>query len=93
MKAIPLPVDTQPLDVVYEDADFIAVNKPSGYHTAPSHRWQSGSMVNLLMGHLEAQGAQGTKPYVLHRLDQNTSGVLLFAKNPAVVPGVARAFR
>uniref|UniRef100_A0A383VXB0 Pseudouridine synthase RsuA/RluA-like domain-containing protein n=1 Tax=Tetradesmus obliquus TaxID=3088 RepID=A0A383VXB0_TETOB len=127
MRSVPIAVDTNPLDVVVEDADFIAVNKPVGFHTAPIHRWQSGSMVNLLLGHLTgataaaqaaaaaAAGASSAdasmqqqqqqqqqrqprhqanaKPYVLHRLDYNTSGLLLFAKRRDVVPGVAAAFR
>ncbi|KAF6266455.1 pseudouridine synthase [Scenedesmus sp. NREL 46B-D3] len=137
MRCVPIAVDTNPLDVVFEDADFIAVNKPVGFHTAPIHRWQSGSMVNLLLGHLsgataaaqaaaaahaaaaaaqagsfdaplqqqqQQQQQQGqrqrqqrhqanAKPYVLHRLDYNTSGLLLFAKRREVVPGVAAAFR
>jgi 23S rRNA-/tRNA-specific pseudouridylate synthase len=38
MRSVPIAVDTNPLDVAFEDADFIAVNKPVGFHTAPIHR-------------------------------------------------------
>lgn len=88
MKAIPMVVDSDPVDVAYECEDFVAVNKPVGVQTAPVHRWKGGSMVNRLLGHLK-----GGEPLTLHRLDMNTSGVLLFAKKPAVVPGVHRQFR
>jgi 23S rRNA-/tRNA-specific pseudouridylate synthase len=38
MRSVPIAVDTNPLDVVFEDGNFIAVNKPVGFHTAPIHR-------------------------------------------------------
>jgi 23S rRNA pseudouridine1911/1915/1917 synthase len=93
MRNLPFAHDPRPLEVLYEDSDLIVVNKPPGYHTAPVHRWQTGSMVNLLLSHLAAQGQANAKPYVLHRLDQYTSGVLLFAKRREVVPGIAQQFR
>lgn len=142
MRSVPIAVDHDtPLDVVYEDADLVAVNKPVGFHTAPIHRWQGGSIVNILLAHFSkvaavaaaatapAPAAAGSdssmapadaqqqhkqqqqeqqeqqeqqqrpshmaavKPYVLHRLDYNTSGLLLFGKRREVVPGIGKQFR
>jgi hypothetical protein len=76
MRAVPLPADTDPVEVIYEDDMLIAVNKPAGVITAPKHRYVGGSIVNRLKGHM-----QGLEPAVLHRLDMHTTGVLLFAKD------------
>lgn len=55
--------------MIFEDEHLVAVNKPPGVSTAPHHRFQGGSMVNRMIGYL------GKPPYVLHRLDMETSGV------------------
>ena len=76
-----------PLDVIYEDADVLVVNKPAGLvtHPAPGH-W-SGTLVNAVLGHLERSGATlpapagaEFRPGIVHRLDKDTSGLLLVAK-------------
>mmetsp|Transcript_36794 Transcript_36794/g.103804 ORF Transcript_36794/g.103804 Transcript_36794/m.103804 type:complete len:455 (+) Transcript_36794:406-1770(+) len=86
MQAVPLAVDHDPVEVIYEDEHLVAVNKPPGVSTAPSHRFVGGSMVNRMIGYL------GKPPYVLHRLDMWTSGVLLFGKDLTVVPDIHKAF-
>ena len=78
-----LPEDI-PLDILYEDADVIVVNKPQGMvvHPAPGHT--SGTLVNALMFHCgdELSGINGEKrPGIVHRIDKDTSGVLMIAKN------------
>ncbi|GLC65336.1 hypothetical protein PLESTF_000281900 [Pleodorina starrii] len=180
MASVPLASDAggPPLDVVFEDEHFLAVNKPVGMHTAPIHRFTGGSVVNKVIAYLNrgrggrpggppvtlltppppwaggaaagappygslipelmplpgpftltsasstsaplssssdedcgsgsgmgnggaAAGSGGgsrttpyqLEPYVLHRLDMNTSGLLLFAKRPEVVAGMHRQFR
>jgi hypothetical protein len=161
MRSVPIALDHDtPLDVVYEDSDFVAVNKAVGFHTAPVHRWQGGSIVNMLLAHFSRTAAAGAaaaaaagssgsadaagscisadapaaaaaapcvtaepsssaasvvqqqqheqdkqqqqprashvaavKPYVVHRLDYNTSGLLLFGKRREVVSGVNKQFR
>ncbi|MBP3307229.1 MAG: RluA family pseudouridine synthase, partial [Anaerotignum sp.] len=78
-----LPEDI-PLDILYEDADVIVVNKPQGMvvHPAPGHT--SGTLVNALMFHCgdDLSGINGEKrPGIVHRIDKDTSGVLMVAKN------------
>lgn len=78
-----LPEDI-PLDILYEDTDVIVVNKPQGMvvHPAPGHT--SGTLVNALMFHCgdDLSGINGEKrPGIVHRIDKDTSGVLMIAKN------------
>ena len=73
-----------PLDVVYEDADVIVVNKPVGLvvHPAPGH--PDGTLVNALMYHCgdSLSGIGGVmRPGIVHRIDRDTSGLLIVAKN------------
>ncbi len=73
-----------PLDIVYEDGDVIVINKPQGMvvHPAPGHF--SGTVVNALMHHCkgELSGINGvTRPGIVHRIDRDTSGVIVAAKN------------
>lgn len=72
-----------PLDVVYEDRDVIVVNKPRGMvvHPAPGH--YSGTLVNALMHHCtDLSGINGVlRPGIVHRIDKDTTGLLMAAKN------------
>lgn len=88
MRSIPMPSDPEPVDVIYEDDDLIAVNKPPGIISAPKHRFVGGSMFNRLKFYLN-----GSEPAVIHRLDMNTTGVLLFAKSRDIVPAMHAQFR
>ena len=81
-----------PLDVVYEDADVIAVNKPRGMvvHPAPGH--PDGTLVNALLYHCgdSLSGVGGEKrPGIVHRIDMDTSGLLIAAKNDAAHQGLS----
>ena len=71
------------LDVYYEDADVLVVNKPKGMvvHPAPGH--VSGTLVNGLMAHCkDLSGINGVlRPGIVHRIDKDTSGLLMVAKN------------
>ncbi len=71
-----------PIDVIYEDEAVIVINKPPGLvvHPAPGH--MSGTLVNALLYHCEelSPGADEQRTGVVHRLDKDTSGVILFAK-------------
>ena len=83
VEAVPQDI---PLDVVYEDADVIVVNKPSGMvvHPAPGH--PDGTLVNALLHHCVGtlSGIGGAlRPGIVHRIDRDTSGLIIAAKNDA----------
>ena len=84
----PAPIDVLPqkipLDVIYEDGDVIVVNKPVGLvvHPAPGH--PDGTLVNALLYHCGASlsGINGAlRPGIVHRIDRDTSGLIIAAKN------------
>ena len=72
-----------PLDILFENDDLIAVNKPAGMVVHPALGHSSGTLVQAVLGYApEIEGVGGVKrPGLVHRLDQNTSGVILVAKN------------
>ena len=74
------PID---LDIVYEDQDVIVVNKPSGMIVHPSAGIYSGTLVNALLYHCkDLSGINGVnRPGIVHRIDKETSGLLMVAKN------------
>ncbi len=83
---VPLVPQNIPLDIVYEDEDVVVVNKPRGMvvHPAPGH--PDGTLVNALMYHCgdSLSGVGGEKrPGIVHRIDKDTSGLLIVAKNDA----------
>ncbi|MCQ4023134.1 MULTISPECIES: RluA family pseudouridine synthase [unclassified Ruminococcus] len=87
---IPDPVDVSaqpeniPLDIVYEDDDLIVVNKPKGMVVHPAPGNYSGTLVNALLYHCKdsLSGINGElRPGIVHRIDKNTSGLLIVAKN------------
>ncbi len=78
-----LPEDI-PLVILYEDADIIAIDKPAGMVVHPAVGHSSGTLVNAILWHfpdLEGVG-EGGRPGIVHRLDKDTSGIILVAKNP-----------
>ncbi|MBR1922045.1 MAG: RluA family pseudouridine synthase [Kiritimatiellae bacterium] len=91
--AIPEPEDI-PLDVVFEDDDLLVVNKAPGMvvHPAPGHF--TGTLVNAVLnrcGRLEGVGGVA-RPGIVHRLDQDTSGLIVVAKTQPAMIALARAF-
>lgn len=75
-----------PLDIVYEDDDLLVVNKPKGMVVHPAHGNYSGTLVNALLYHCgdSLSGINGViRPGIVHRIDKNTSGLLIVAKNDA----------
>jgi 23S rRNA pseudouridine1911/1915/1917 synthase len=72
-----------PLVIVYEDDDLAVVNKPAGMVTHPAHRNLSGTLANALLYHFTSLSSGYAKGYpgLIHRLDKNTSGLLVVAKN------------
>lgn len=85
----PIPADAVPqeipLDIVYEDADLLVVNKPRGMVVHPAPGNPNGTLVNALLWHIkDLSGINGViRPGIVHRIDKNTSGLLIIAKNDA----------
>lgn len=83
----PAPVDLVPeqipLDVIFENDDLLVVNKPAGMVVHPAAGHSSGTLVNAVLGYdAEIEGIGGEeRPGVVHRLDKDTSGLILLAKN------------
>ena len=86
----PQPIEAQPqnipLDIVYEDDDLLVVNKPKGMVVHPAPGNPDGTLVNALLYHCAGQlsGIGGAiRPGIVHRIDKDTSGLLVVAKNDA----------
>jgi len=69
------------IEVVYEDSDVLVVNKPAGMVVHPRKRYVSGTLANYIAGHLVQKGERPSS-YLVNRLDKETSGLVLAAKNP-----------
>jgi 23S rRNA pseudouridine1911/1915/1917 synthase len=95
----PQPLDVEPeaipLRIVYEDQDLLVVDKPAGLtvHPAPGHR--SHTLVNALLAHCrDLSGVGGVlRPGIVHRLDRDTSGLLLVAKNDRAHAGLSKQLK
>ncbi|HVA37901.1 MAG TPA: RluA family pseudouridine synthase [Candidatus Dormibacteraeota bacterium] len=87
-----------PLDIVYEDAELLVVNKPPGMVTHPAHGAYSGTLVNALLAHVGTlpvgTGEEAPlRPGLVHRLDRDTSGLLVVAKTPRALELLGRAMQ
>jgi len=83
-----------PLDVLYEDGHIVVVNKPAGLVVHPGAGNRSGTLVNALMAHtaLDFPDDDSERAGLVHRLDKDTSGVLLVTKHPAALERYQRLF-
>jgi 23S rRNA pseudouridine1911/1915/1917 synthase len=84
------------LDIVYEDDDVIVIDKPAGLVVHPSAGHEAGTLVNALIAHCgdSLSGVGGVKrPGIVHRLDKDTSGLLVVAKSDAAHQGLAEQFK
>lgn len=84
-----------PLDVVYEDEDLLVVNKPAGMTVHPAPGAHKGTLVNALLYHCRdnLSGIGGVKrPGIVHRIDKDTSGLLVVAKNDLAHKGLCAQF-
>lgn len=89
-----LPEDI-PIEVIYEDNDLIVVNKPAGMVVHPAPGSETGTLVNALLHHCgdSLSGIGGAKrPGIVHRIDKDTSGLLVVAKTDAAHQGLAKQF-
>jgi 23S rRNA pseudouridine1911/1915/1917 synthase len=84
-----------PLDIIYEDDDLLVVDKPAGLtvHPAPGH--PSHTLINAILSHFPhlADIGDSLRPGVVHRLDKDTSGVMLVAKNSVAQANLAEQFK
>ncbi len=99
--AVPAAIDPEPrgenipLDVVYEDKDLIVIEKPAGLVVHPAAGNLTGTLVNALIAHCGAslKGIGGVaRPGIVHRLDKDTSGLLVAAKNERAMRSLAKQF-
>ncbi|MEO0486853.1 MAG: RluA family pseudouridine synthase [Pseudomonadota bacterium] len=96
-RAVPLDAAAEaiPLEVIYEDAALIVVNKPAGMAVHPAPGTPSGTLVNALLHHAgdSLSGIGGVeRPGIVHRIDKNTTGLLVVAKSDAAHQGLAAQF-
>lgn len=100
---IPRPPPTRaeaediPLDIVFEDEAIIIINKPAGMVVHPAHGSRSGTLVNALLHHIREfqkhhPGSDPNRPGIVHRLDKDTSGLLVVAKTEEAHRNLARQF-
>lgn len=82
-EAISTSAENIPLDIVYQDEDIVVVNKPQGLVVHPCASTKKGTLVNALLFHVkDLSGINGQmRPGIVHRLDKDTSGLLVVAKN------------
>ena len=82
-KPVEIAAEAIPLDILYEDADIIVINKPRGMVVHPAAGNYAGTLVNALLEHCQdLSGINGEiRPGIVHRLDKDTSGVMVAAKN------------
>ena len=73
-----------PLDIVYEDDDLLIINKPSGMVTHPAPGHYTGTLVNALLYRYSIKSKDKIRPGIVHRLDKDTSGLMLVAKNEEI---------
>ncbi len=90
-----LPAEAIPLDIVYEDDDCLVVNKPAGMVVHPAHGNPNHTLVNALLFHVQSLGHAKDKvrPGIVHRLDKDTSGLLVVAKNDYAHAKLALQFK
>lgn len=84
-----------PLDIIFEDEDLLVLNKPAGLtvHPAPGH--PDNTLINALLAHLPSlpEGSDSLRPGIVHRLDKDTSGLMLIAKNSHSLAALSEQFK
>lgn len=95
-KDVGIEAEDIPLDIYYEDSDLLVVNKPKGMVVHPANGNESGTLVNALMFHCKdsLSGINGEiRPGIVHRIDKDTSGLLVIAKNDIAHEHLAKQFK
>ncbi|HET6894816.1 MAG TPA: RluA family pseudouridine synthase [Candidatus Baltobacteraceae bacterium] len=81
------------LSIVYEDEDVLVIDKPAGMVTHPAHGATSGTLVNALLAHVQSLPGDALRPGLVHRLDRDTSGLLVVAKTDAALSALGKAMK
>lgn len=95
-KDVGITAEDIPLDIYYEDDDLLVVNKPKGMVVHPANGNENGTLVNALMYHCKdsLSGINGEiRPGIVHRIDKDTSGLLVIAKNDIAHEHLAKQFK
>lgn len=82
-----------PLDIVFEDETLLVVNKPAGLVSHPAHGSADGTLVNALLAHTRTLPGEAIRGGLVHRLDRDTSGLLVVAKTEAALATLGRAMQ
>lgn len=90
-----LKAENIPLDVIYEDKDILVINKPAGMVAHPGAGVKKSTLVNALLNHCkDLSGIGGVlRPGIVHRLDKDTSGIMIVAKNDLAHRGLSKQFK
>ena len=91
----PLIVEPEPIELtmIYEDDDVAVVDKPAGMVTHPARGATSGTLVNALLAHLRSLPGDALRPGLVHRLDRDTSGLLVVAKTETALSALGKAMK
>ncbi|MEI8032270.1 MAG: RluA family pseudouridine synthase [Chlorobiaceae bacterium] len=85
-----------PIDIIYEDQDLMVINKKPGMVVHPAFGNWTGTLANAILHHIGMEGdeldRESLRPGIVHRLDKNTSGLIIVAKNPVALHRLARQF-
>ena len=92
-KEITLEKEDIPLDILYEDDYIIVVNKPSGMVVHPGNGNSNHTLVNALLNHTDKLAQKNIRPGIVHRIDKDTSGVLLVAKTEEALNILSEGFK
>ncbi len=86
--------EARELAILFEDADLLVVNKPPGLSVHPGAGREAGTLVNALLAHAPSMaGGEAFRPGIVHRLDRDTSGVMVVAKTPAAFAALSQQVR
>ncbi len=93
----PSPSYLQPLEmevpIIYEDDDVLMVDKPAGLTVHPAPGYKGPTLINAVLAHLAKFDQETSRPGIVHRLDKDTSGVMVVARHPAALAKVAEQFK
>ena len=90
LEALPEAID---IPIVYEDDDLLVIDKPAGMVTHPAHGATSGTLVNALLAHIGTLPGDPLRPGLVHRLDRDTSGLLVVAKTAEALSALGIAMK